>query len=75
MRLLVVLALAGCAVSAPAPRAQSPADPHAPIGRLAGPPPSLRAHVVTYPEVPALRTAPEPEHHMPGMPGTGMPGS
>ncbi len=76
MRAVMLLALVGCAVSAPELAAPNPASPHAAAGRLAGPPPSLREHVVTYPDVPALRTTPEPEHHhMPGMPGTGKPGS
>jgi len=62
-RLVVLVLAAGCA-TAPALPADHPASPSAPIGRLAGAPPSLRAGVVTYPDVPALRTAPaEPHHH------------
>jgi len=62
MRLVVAL-LAGCAVAAPQLPADHPASPHAPNGRLAGAPPSLRPGAVHYDDVPALRTGPPPVHH------------
>ena len=57
---LVVLVLAGCAVSVPAPATTHPANPAAPIGRLAGAPATLRSGVVDY-ALPAVRSV-EPEH-------------
>jgi hypothetical protein len=58
----LALALAGCAVK-PAPlSATDPAQPTAPTGRLAGAPPALRAGVVEYKDVPAVRNAPPPDH-------------
>jgi hypothetical protein len=63
---LVVAASAsmGCAVHAPAHPATHPASATAPTGRLAGAPPALRAGVVEYPDVPAIREgAPADEHH------------
>jgi hypothetical protein len=62
MRALAAIALAGCAATVPPLPADHPADPHAPIGRLAGAPASLRPGVVKYDDVPAHREAP-PEHH------------
>jgi hypothetical protein len=61
-----VLALALCACATqPAPLpATHPANPGAPAGRLAGPPPSIRPGVVEYKDVPATREGtPPPEHH------------
>lgn len=65
MRALVVaLALGACAASPPPLAAAHPANPQAPVGRLAGPPPSLRKGVVDYKDVPAMReAAPPPTHH------------
>jgi hypothetical protein len=64
MRHVIWLALAGCAVQrAPAP-ANHPANPSAPTGRLAGPPPSLRTGAADYKDVPPLRKDdPTPAHH------------
>lgn len=64
MRLVVLLLLAGgCAATAPALPATHPSSTTAPQGRLAGAPPSLRAGVISYPDVPPLRTSAEPDHH------------
>jgi len=60
MRLLLLF-VAGCAVSAPVLPATHPIN--APPGRLAGPPASLRPGVVAYPDVPPVRAAPEHHHH------------
>jgi hypothetical protein len=59
-----LLVLAGCTVHrAPSP-ATHPANPAAPAGRLAGAPPSLRAGVVDYQDVPPLRDdEPPPSEH------------
>ena len=58
-----LLLLGACAVrAAPAP-ATHPASPAAPIGRLAGPPASLRAGAVSYPDVPIGERAAPPPHH------------
>ena len=62
MKLLVIL-LAACAVPAPARPEAARAD--APTGRLAGAPAALRPGVVSYPDVPATRAAPEHHHHHP----------
>jgi hypothetical protein len=59
---------AGCAVHAPAVPATHPASASAPTGRLAGAPPALRAGVVDYTDVPAMREgapADAHEHHHP----------
>lgn len=67
MRLIALLLAGGCAATAPALPTSHPANPQAPAGRLAGAPPSLRAGVVTYPEVPPLeaekRGHDHHEHH------------
>jgi hypothetical protein len=61
---LAILALiTGCAVSPPALDARDPANPSAPAGRLAGPPPSLRAGVVSYPDVPVAAPKKPADHH------------
>ena len=63
MKRLLLALLAGCAGHVAVP-AGHPANPAAPVGRLAGAPASLRPGVVAYPDVPALRReAPEPHHH------------
>jgi len=59
----LVLGLAACAVHEPALPADHPASPHAPIGRVAGAPASLRPGVVVYPDVPAVRAEPPAHHH------------
>jgi hypothetical protein len=58
---IVLVALAGCAMKPPPLAATNPASPAAPTGRLAGAPPALRPGVVEYKDVPATRTAP-PDH-------------
>lgn len=64
MRFLAILALfTGCAASPPALDARNPANPSAPPGRLAGPPPSLRAGVISYPDVPVSAPKKPAEHH------------
>jgi hypothetical protein len=66
MRHVMWLVLAGCAVSRTPLPANHAANPSAPVGRLAGAPPALRAGVVDYKDVPPLRTeqaAPEHHHH------------
>jgi hypothetical protein len=55
MRALALLLGTACAVRAPVRPAKDPANASAPTGRLAGAPPALRAGVVDYSEVPALR--------------------
>ena len=63
MRHVMLLVLASCAVPRAPLAATHPANPAAPIGRLAGAPPALRAGVVDY-NVPPLRSdEPAPEHH------------
>jgi len=60
--LVVLLALAGCAVSPrPLPSTHA-ATASASPGRLAGAPPSLRPGVVEYKDVRAVRTATPPDH-------------
>jgi hypothetical protein len=54
---------AGCAVHAPAVPATHPASASAPTGRLAGPPPALRAGVVEYKDVPPTRQAAPADAH------------
>lgn len=54
--------LAACSVRSSRP-ASHPASAAAPVGRLAGAPPSLRPGVVEYPDVPALREQAPAEHH------------
>lgn len=54
--ILATILAGGCASTAPAIPASHPASPQAPAGRLAGAPPSLRAGVIAYPEVPPLET-------------------
>lgn len=56
MRLVALFLAGGCAATAPALPASHPANSHAATGRLAGAPPSLRAGVVAYPDVPPLDT-------------------
>jgi len=56
MRLLALVLASGCASTAPAIPASHPASAQAPAGRLAGAPPSLRAGVIVYPDVPPLET-------------------
>jgi hypothetical protein len=63
MRLVFAILLAGCSVAATPPAATHPASASAPTGRLAGAPPSLRAGVVVYPDVPPLRAAEPAGHH------------
>jgi hypothetical protein len=63
MRSLLLVVVAGCAVSPPALAPTHPASALAPAGRLAGAPASLRPGVVEYPDVPAARTEPAPHHH------------
>jgi hypothetical protein len=60
--LIVLLVVAGCATT-PAVAPDHPASATAPAGRLAGVAPSLRAGVVSYPDVPPLRTTADPPHH------------
>ena len=63
MRALVCL-VAACAVAPPPVPATHPANRAAPVGRLAGPPATLRVDVVRYTDVPALRAVePPPMHH------------
>jgi hypothetical protein len=62
MRALLVL-FAACAVPAPARPQAARVD--APTGQLAGAPATLRPGVVSYPDVPATRAAPEHHHHHP----------
>ena len=62
MRLAWLVLASGCAVTAPALPASHPANPQAPAGRLAGAPPSLRAGVASYPDVPPLE-AEKPRGH------------
>ena len=54
MRLAALVLASGCAATAPAITASHPASPEAPAGRVAGAPPSLRAGVIAYPDVPPL---------------------
>ncbi len=63
----LALVLSACAMSAPERPADPPANPRAPVGRLAGAPPALRPGAVKYDDVPALRSAPAPMHHHHGM--------
>jgi len=60
--LALVLALAGCAVRAAPPATTHPASPAAPIGRLAGPPASLRPGAVSYPDAPPAALSAAPAH-------------
>jgi len=62
---ILALVITGCAVKASARDARDPSTPTAPPGRLAGAPPSTRAGVVTYPDVPATKPdkAPAGHHH------------
>jgi hypothetical protein len=70
---LVLIAAAGCAHRAPLPP-DHPADPRAPIGRLADPSPSLAPGVVTYAEpAPASAPAEHAGHAMPADPATATP--
>ena len=59
----MLLALASCTAHAPELPPDHPASSRAPIGRVAGAPASLRPGVVAYPDVPAVRAAPEHHHH------------
>jgi hypothetical protein len=67
--LVLVLVMTGsaCSVRAPAVAATHAASAKAPTGRLAGAPPALRAGVVEYTNVPAMRgegaPADEHQHH------------
>ena len=64
MRALVLcLFITACAIEAPSLPATHPANPSAPVGRLAGPPATLRLGVVSYPDVPVTRTAEPPAQH------------
>ena len=56
MRLAALVLASGCAATAPAIPASHPASPQATPGRIAGAPPSLRAGVIAYPDVPPLET-------------------
>jgi len=60
---IALVVLAACAAHAPALPADHPANPAAPVGRVAGAPASLRPGVVSYPDVPAVRAAPAHDHH------------
>ncbi len=62
-RVLVLILVGGCAVDPAALAPTHPASSRAPVGRLAGAPASLRPGVVEYPDVPAMRTEPAPQHH------------
>jgi hypothetical protein len=55
-------ACAACAAHAPPPGATHPASSSAPIGRLAGPPASLRPGAVSYPDVPITAPSAPPPH-------------
>jgi hypothetical protein len=59
---IALLALAGCAIGPRPLSASHPAAPTAAPGRLAGAPPALRPGVVEYKDVPAMHTAPPPDH-------------
>jgi hypothetical protein len=59
---LAFLLLIGCAPKPYVPPASHPANPAAPTGRLAGPPPALRPGVVETPPQPAPAPAPKHEH-------------
>jgi hypothetical protein len=61
-RVVIAIALTGCAAGPSALPAAHPASPAAPVGRLAPAPPSLRARVVVYPDVPAIRTVAPVDH-------------
>lgn len=58
----MIVLLASCAADPLALPAQHPANPHAPVGQLAGAPASLRPGVIAYPDVPVGKPA-EPAHH------------
>ncbi|MBS1119665.1 MAG: hypothetical protein H6Q90_1893 [Deltaproteobacteria bacterium] len=63
---LLGIALVGaCAVRGPTVGSTHPAAATAPIGRLAGAPPSLRPGAVVYPDVPAVAPPEAPHHHHP----------
>lgn len=63
--LVLVFALAGCAVTVPPVPAGHPASVQAPAGRLAGPPATLRPGAVVYDDLPKLATPPAHHHHTP----------
>jgi hypothetical protein len=63
LALAVVAVLASCATTPPALPASHPASARAPIGRLAGPPATLRPGVVTYDLPPPRAAEPEQHHH------------
>ena len=60
---ILALLVTSCAVKAPARDARDPSTPTAPPGRLAGAPPSTRAGIVTYPDVPVAKPAKPADHH------------
>lgn len=55
MKVALLVALTACAVPKRTVSASDPASADAPVGRLAGAPPSLRPGVVEYKDVPAVR--------------------
>jgi hypothetical protein len=61
--LVLVLGIAGCAVSRAPLASTSPANPAAPSGRLAGAPATLRSGVVQYDLAPVRQEAPAEHHH------------
>jgi hypothetical protein len=63
MRALLLVLLSACAIAVPPLAPASPASASAPVGRLAGPPATLRPGAVVYGDVPPLRAAPAPMHH------------
>jgi hypothetical protein len=60
---VVAMSASGCAVRAPVVAATHAASATAPTGRLAGAPPALRAGVVEYRDVPAMREGPPADAH------------
>jgi hypothetical protein len=62
MRLLLIMC-AGCAASPSSLSSQHPASSTATQGRIAPAPPSLRAGVIAYPDVPKPQTKPAGHHH------------
>lgn len=59
---LAAVGLAACTPAAPRFAPTHPANPDAPVGRLAGPPAALRAGVVTEPPPPAPAGPPAHAH-------------
>jgi len=63
MRNALILALGASCASAPAISPTHPASAQAPAGRIAGVAPSLRAGVISYPDVPPVPDTPPPPDH------------